>query len=78
MTKQRLDMLLVERGLCDTRQWAQRLIRAGEVKVNHQVIDKPGTAIMSDAEITVKPRSRFVSRGGEKLAKALDAFNIAV
>lgn len=78
MAKQRLDVLLVERGLCETRQWAQRLIRAGEVKVNHEVIDKPGTPITADAEITVKPRSRFVSRGGEKLAKALETFKISV
>jgi 23S rRNA (cytidine1920-2'-O)/16S rRNA (cytidine1409-2'-O)-methyltransferase len=78
MAKQRLDMLLVERGLCESRQLAQRWIRAGEVQVNHQVIDKPGTAIRLDAEVTVKPRSRFVSRGGEKLAKALAAFDISV
>lgn len=78
MAKQRLDVLLVERGLCETRQWAQRLIRAGEVQVNHHVIDKPGTPIALDAEITVKPQSRFVSRGGEKLAKALQTFDIAV
>ena len=77
-TKQRLDMLLVERGLCETRQWAQRLIRAGEVRVNHAVVDKPGTAIALDAEVTVKPRSRFVSRGGEKLVKALETFDITV
>ncbi|WP_204136935.1 TlyA family RNA methyltransferase [Halomicronema sp. CCY15110] len=78
MAKQRLDMLLVERGLCETRQLAQRWIRAGEVQVNHQVVDKPGTPIALDAAVTVKPRSRFVSRGGEKLVKALEAFDIAV
>lgn len=76
MPKQRLDMLLVELGLCDSRQLAQRLIRAGEVQVNQTVVDKPGTPIPTDAEIRVKPRSLFVSRGGEKLAKALDAFGI--
>jgi len=78
MAKQRLDVLLVERGLCETRQWAQRLIRAGEVQVNHQVVDKPGTAIALDAELLVKPQARFVSRGGDKLAKALEAFDIDV
>ena len=78
MAKQRLDMLLVERGLCETRQLAQRWIRAGEVQVNHHVVDKPGTSISLDAKVTVKPRSRFVSRGGEKLSKALEAFDIAV
>lgn len=76
--KQRLDALLVERNLCDSRQLAQRLIRAGEVMVNQQVIDKPGTEVDSGAEIQVKARSPYVSRGGEKLAKALTEFEIAV
>lgn len=78
MAKQRLDVLLVEQGLCESRQLAQRVIRAGEVQVNHQVIDKPGTAIALDAEITVKQKAPFVSRGGEKLAKALQTFDIVV
>jgi len=78
MPKQRLDMLLVDRGLCTSRQLAQRWIRAGEVQVNRTVIDKPGTPIALDAEITVKPRLRFVSRGGEKLAQALATFTIDV
>lgn len=76
MPKQRLDMLLVERDLCPSRQLAQRWIRAGEVKVNQTVIDKPGTAVDLEATIVVKARSRFVSRGGEKLAKALEVFPI--
>ncbi len=78
MAKQRLDTLLVERGLCESRQLAQRLIRAGEVQVNQTVVDKPGTPIASDAEVKVKARSPFVSRGGEKLAKALAEFPIVV
>ncbi|MEM0979670.1 MAG: TlyA family RNA methyltransferase [Cyanobacteria bacterium P01_H01_bin.58] len=78
MAKQRLDVLLVERGFCKTRQLAQRVIRAGEVQVNHQVMDKPGTAIADDAEITVKQKQPYVSRGGEKLAKALQTFAISV
>jgi 23S rRNA (cytidine1920-2'-O)/16S rRNA (cytidine1409-2'-O)-methyltransferase len=76
--KQRLDTLLVEQGWCDTRQQAQRMIRAGEVQVNHQVVDKPGTAILIESEIQVKQKSPYVSRGGEKLAKALQAFSIQV
>jgi 23S rRNA (cytidine1920-2'-O)/16S rRNA (cytidine1409-2'-O)-methyltransferase len=76
LAKQRLDILLVENGLCESRQLAQRVIRAGEVQVNHQVIDKPGTAIALDAQIIVKQKAPFVSRGGEKLAKALQAFEI--
>lgn len=78
MAKQRLDVLLVDRGLCETRQWAQRIIRAGEVQVNHQVIDKPGTLVPLDAELLVKQRAPFVSRGGEKLDKALKRFDITV
>lgn len=78
MPKQRLDVLLVERGLCESRQQAQRLIQAGEVQVNQAVIDKPGTQIPEEANILVKERSRFVSRGGEKLAKALAEFSISV
>lgn len=76
--KQRLDVLLVERSLCTSRQQAQRLIRAGEVKVNEAIVDKPGTEIPVDAVVTVKQRSPFVSRGGEKLAKALETFAIPV
>lgn len=78
LPKQRLDILLVERSLCDSRQLAQRLIRAGEVMVNQVVMDKPGTLISTEATITVKERSPFVSRGGEKLAHALEHFNLNV
>lgn len=78
MTKQRLDTLLVELDLCDSRQQAQRLIRAGEVMVNRQLIDKPGTEVDTRAQIQIKQRSRYVSRGGEKLAKALELFEIPV
>lgn len=76
--KQRLDTLLVDRALCSSRQQAQRLIQAGEVTVNQQLIDKPGTEVDITAEIAVKQRSPFVSRGGEKLAKALQEFSIEV
>jgi 23S rRNA (cytidine1920-2'-O)/16S rRNA (cytidine1409-2'-O)-methyltransferase len=78
MAKQRLDVALVERGFCESRQQAQRMIRAGEVQVNHTVVDKPGTPITEDAEILVKVKSPFVSRGGEKLAGALEKFPITV
>lgn len=76
--KKRIDTLLVELNHCTSRQQAQRLIQAGEVLVNTQVIDKPGTEIDINAQITIKQRSRFVSRGGEKLAKALVEFNLDV
>ncbi|MEB3358304.1 MAG: TlyA family RNA methyltransferase [Synechococcales bacterium] len=78
MPKQRLDLLLVDLALCPSRQQAQRLIRAGEVMVNQQVIDKPGTEVEPDAVVQVKARSPYVSRGGEKLAKALAEFTISV
>ncbi len=60
------------------RQQAQRLIRAGEVKVNHQIIDKPATEIDPEAVIEVKQKLPYLSRGGEKLAKALELFAIDV
>jgi 23S rRNA (cytidine1920-2'-O)/16S rRNA (cytidine1409-2'-O)-methyltransferase len=78
LTKQRLDLLLVELNLCSTRQQAQRLIRAGEVRVNQQLVDKPGTEVETSAQIQVKARSPYVSRGGEKLAKAITEFAIPV
>jgi 23S rRNA (cytidine1920-2'-O)/16S rRNA (cytidine1409-2'-O)-methyltransferase len=78
LAKQRLDLLLVEKALCESRQQAQRLIQAGEVQVNRQVVDKPGTNVPTDAQILVKARSPYVSRGGEKLAKALQTFPIQV
>lgn len=76
--KQRLDTLLVDINLCSSRQLAQRLIRAGEVMVNQQVIDKPGTEVETTAEIQIKEKAPYVSRGGEKLAKALEEFAIPV
>jgi 23S rRNA (cytidine1920-2'-O)/16S rRNA (cytidine1409-2'-O)-methyltransferase len=78
LAKQRLDTLLVELNLSTSRQQAQRLIQAGEVMVNQQVIDKPGTVVEASAKIQVKARSPYVSRGGEKLAKALATFSIQV
>ncbi|MCX7594769.1 MAG: TlyA family RNA methyltransferase [Fischerella sp.] len=78
MVKQRLDTLLVNLGFCVSRQQAQRLIQAGEVTVDGKLIDKPGMQVEVAAEIKVKQRSRFVSRGGEKLAKALQEFAINV
>ncbi len=78
LVKQRLDTLLVERSLCPSRQQAQRWIQAGEVRVNQQVVDKPGTEVDIAAQIDVKARSPYVSRGGEKLAKALSEFDLTV
>ena len=76
--KQRLDLELVARGLVDSRQQAQQLIRAGLVRSGDQVLDKPGTDVRPDTPLQVQQRPRFVSRGGEKLAAALDAFALPV
>ena len=76
--KVRLDLLLVERELVESRSLAQRLIRAGEVQVDGQLADKPGTSVPEGADITLKAKPRFVSRGGEKLAAALECFPVSV
>jgi len=78
LAKQRLDKLLVSLELCDSRALAQRLIRAGKVKVNQEIIDKPGTEIKTDAQIEVKEQPPYVSRGGKKLVQALNTFEIEV
>jgi 23S rRNA (cytidine1920-2'-O)/16S rRNA (cytidine1409-2'-O)-methyltransferase len=76
--KVRLDVLLVERGLAESRTLAQRLVMAGQVRVNGQVAFEAATNIPSEALIEVISRPRFVSRGGEKLEAALQAFGVAV
>lgn len=78
MPKVRLDVLLVEKGLADSRAKAQALIMAGQVRVSGQVALKPATPIQPDATLTVDTGPRFVSRGGEKLEGALDTFKIDV
>ena len=75
--KTRLDVLLVERGLLESRQKAQSTIMSGLVFVNQQRVDKPGTAVANDAEIEVRGNVlRYVSRGGLKLEKAMATFPI--
>jgi 23S rRNA (cytidine1920-2'-O)/16S rRNA (cytidine1409-2'-O)-methyltransferase len=76
--KQRLDILLHERGLAPSREKARAMIMAGEVLVNGEPADKPGTKFDAAAEITIKAKPRFVSRGGEKLAGALSDFHFDV
>ena len=78
MPKVRLDVLLVERGLAESRAKAQALIMAGQVRVAGQTTLKPATAVSSDSVLTVDSGPRFVSRGGEKLDAALEAFSIDV
>ncbi len=71
----RLDTLLVERGLFESREKARRSVMAGLIEVEGRRIDKPGTAIARQAELRViAPAEPFVSRGGRKLAAALDHF----
>jgi 23S rRNA (cytidine1920-2'-O)/16S rRNA (cytidine1409-2'-O)-methyltransferase len=77
-SKERLDVLVVERGLIESRAQAQRLIRAGLVRVAGQVSDKPGLRVAADSDITLQARPRFVSRGGEKLVAALERFDLVV
>lgn len=72
----RIDMLLVERGLADSRERARRMIMAGEVTVDAGLVTKPGARVPVDAEVSVRSKPRFVSRGGEKLAAALVRFAI--
>ena len=78
MPKIRLDVLLVERGLAESRAKAQALIMAGQVRIADQVALKPATAVDNKAVLTVDTGPRFVSRGGEKLDAALEAFAIDV
>lgn len=78
MPKVRLDMLLVERGLAESRAKAQALIMAGQVRIADQVALKPATTVDAKATLTVDSGPRFVSRGGEKLDAALEAFTIDV
>ncbi len=78
MPKVRLDVLLVERGLAESRAKAQAMIMAGQVRVAGQTALKPATAIQADSVLSVDSGPRFVSRGGEKLDAALEAFGIDV
>jgi 23S rRNA (cytidine1920-2'-O)/16S rRNA (cytidine1409-2'-O)-methyltransferase len=72
----RLDQALVERGLVESRQRAQMLIRAGEVRLDGVVADQADQRVAPDAEVEVAARPRYVGRGGEKLAGALDDLGV--
>jgi 23S rRNA (cytidine1920-2'-O)/16S rRNA (cytidine1409-2'-O)-methyltransferase len=76
MPKRRLDTLLAERGLFDTRTRAAAAVMAGDVRVGDRPARKPGELVAPDARLEVAERPAFVSRGGVKLANALDAFGI--
>ncbi len=77
MPKKRLDVLLVESGLAESRALAQRLVMAGQVRVDGQVALKPAQPVAEGAVLSVDQGPPYVSRGGEKLAAALAAFPVA-
>lgn len=74
--KSRLDQLVFNRGLTDSREKAKALIMAGDVYVNGQKSDKPGTPVPEDAQIELRAAPRYVSRGGLKLEKAMQVFPV--
>lgn len=74
----RLDQLLVQRGLVESREKAQRLIMAGQVRVGGHPAAKPGNRVADDAEVSVAQPERFVGRGGEKLEAAFVHFGLDV
>jgi 23S rRNA (cytidine1920-2'-O)/16S rRNA (cytidine1409-2'-O)-methyltransferase len=78
MKKNRIDIMLVERGLADSRSKAQRLVMAGQVRVNGQVVQKPSNSFSGEVEISVATRPKYVSRGGDKLEAAINTFQIEV
>lgn len=75
--KKRIDILLVERGLAASRSLAQRLIMAGQVRVEGQRVHKASEVVVSDASIEITSLPKYVSRGGKKLEAALHAFAIS-
>jgi 23S rRNA (cytidine1920-2'-O)/16S rRNA (cytidine1409-2'-O)-methyltransferase len=76
--RERLDELLVQRGLAASRERAQQLILAGDVTVGQRVVDKPGTQVRLDAPLALASRAPYASRAGLKLAAALDEFALDV
>ena len=74
--KQRLDVLMTERGLAPTRTQAQALIMAGQVSAGGKRLDKPGMAVDSDIELHVKDQPKYVSRAGDKLASVVEKLNL--
>lgn len=76
--KERLDKVIKQRRLIRSRSRAQRMIEAGRVKVNGQVIDRPGHPIDLESEIEILGHEAYVSRGGEKLEAALEQFRVEV
>jgi 23S rRNA (cytidine1920-2'-O)/16S rRNA (cytidine1409-2'-O)-methyltransferase len=78
MQKVRVDLLMVERGMAESRSKAQALVMAGQVRVNGQVEYKPSASVAPDVFLELETGPRFVSRGGEKLEAALSSFPVEV
>lgn len=76
--KERVDALLVARGLCDSREQAKRLVLAGEVRSGDRLIEKPSVTLETDAPLEVKEKLKYVGRGGLKMEGALEGFGIDV
>ena len=74
----RLDLALVERGLCESREKAKRAVMAGQVRVNGQRAIKPSEKVKASNQLTLAATQKFVSRGGHKLEQALEIFDIKV
>ena len=78
MKRKRIDLLLVDRGLAESRNQAQRLIMAGEVRVDGEMVHKSSTTVSENANIEIKQHPKYVSRGGKKLEAAIEAFDVDV
>jgi 23S rRNA (cytidine1920-2'-O)/16S rRNA (cytidine1409-2'-O)-methyltransferase len=74
----RLDQVLVERGLCDSRERAKRLILAGKVRINSQTAHKPSDTVKPGDDVSLDAPEKYVSRGGHKLEHALEHFQLDV
>ena len=74
--KERIDVLMFEKGLVKSREMAKSLVMEGQVYIGEKRIDKPGMQVEDDSVITVRETLKYVSRGGLKLEKAIDAFKI--
>lgn len=78
MARQRIDALLVDRGLFPSREKARSAVLAGEVRIGDRLVTKPGEQVAPDVAVEVAERRRFVSRGGDKLAGALECFSVEI
>ena len=76
--KERIDVLMFEKGLTQSREMAKSLIMAGQVYIDEKRIDKPGMQVEDDSNIIIREQPRYVSRGGLKLEKAMDKFGLSL